>query len=100
VLFSSGSTGKSKAIVHDLAALLAKFTVPRNTIRTVLFLQFDHIGGINTLLYTLANQSMAIIPENRRPITVCKAIETYKGEVLPAYLTHIYKSIDTIWRSR
>ena len=89
VLFSSGSTGKSKAIVHDLAALLAKFTVPRNTMRTVLFLQFDHIGGINTLLYTLANTGMAIIPENRRPITVCKAIETHKGEVLPTSPTFL-----------
>ena len=89
VLFSSGSTGKSKAIVHDLAALLAKFTVPRNTMRTVLFLQFDHIGGINTLLYTLANGGMAIIPENRRPITVCKAIETHKGEVLPTSPTFL-----------
>jgi acyl-coenzyme A synthetase/AMP-(fatty) acid ligase len=89
VLFSSGSTGKSKAIVHDLAALLAKFTVPRNTMRTVLFLQFDHIGGINTLLYTLANQGMAIIPENRRPLTVCKAIEMHKGEVLPTSPTFL-----------
>jgi long-chain acyl-CoA synthetase len=89
VLFSSGSTGKSKAIVHDLAALLAKFTVPRNTMRTVLFLQFDHIGGINTLLYTLANKGMAIIAENRRPITVCKAIETHKGEVLPTSPTFL-----------
>ena len=58
--------------MHDLAALLVKFTLPRNTMRTVLFLQFDHIGGINTLLYTLANGGMAIIPENRRPLTVCQ----------------------------
>jgi long-chain acyl-CoA synthetase len=57
--------------------------------RTVLFLQFDHIGGINTLLYTLAYQGMAIIPENRRPITVCKAIETHKGEVLPTSPTFL-----------
>lgn len=28
VLFSSGSTGKSKAAVHDLSAILEKFTVP------------------------------------------------------------------------
>ena len=89
VLFSSGSTGKSKAIVHDLAALLVKFTLPRNTMRTVLFLQFDHIGGINTLLYTLANAGMAIIPENRRPITVCKAIQMHQGEVLPTSPTFL-----------
>ena len=89
VLFSSGSTGKSKAIVHDLSALLTKFTVPRNTMRTILFLQFDHIGGINTLLYTLANGGMAIIPKSRRPIMVCKAIEMHRAEVLPTSPTFL-----------
>ena len=89
VLFSSGSTGKSKAIVHDLNALLNKFMLPRNTMRTVLFLQFDHIGGINTLLYTLANRGMAVIPQNRRPLTVCKAIEMHGAEVLPTSPTFL-----------
>lgn len=89
VLFSSGTTGKSKAIVHDLSALLLKFTVPRQSLNTILFLQFDHIGGINTLLYTLANGGMAIIPQNRRPMTVCEAIALHRAHVLPTSPTFL-----------
>ena len=55
VLFSSGSTGKKKAAVHDVANLLEKFKVPRHSLRTITFLLFDHIGGVNTMLYTLSN---------------------------------------------
>ncbi len=51
VLFSSGSTGIHKCALHDMTLLLRKFAVPRHTYRTLVFLQLDHIGGINTLLY-------------------------------------------------
>ena len=89
VLFSSGSTGKSKAIFHDLSLLLNKFKVPRKTMRTLVFLQFDHIGGVNTLLYTLANGGTAIVPAKRTPQDVCKAIERHQVEVLPTSPTFI-----------
>ena len=42
VLFSSGSTGKSKAALHDIVPMLEKFKVPRQTMRTLTFLLFDH----------------------------------------------------------
>jgi len=64
ILFSSGSTGRSKAVVHDLVPLLEKFTVPRQTLRTITFLLFDHIGGINTLLYSLSNAGCVITCSN------------------------------------
>ena len=50
VLFSSGSTGAPKAAVHDLERLLRKFKVRKRAYRTIVFLQLDHIGGVNTLL--------------------------------------------------
>lgn len=89
VLFSSGSTGKSKAIFHDMSLLINKFTVPRQTLRTLVFLQFDHIGGINTLLYTIANGGTAVVPAKRTPQDVCKAIEKHRVEVLPTSPTFI-----------
>src|SRR5258708_11671908 len=67
VLFSSGSTGQPKAAVHDLARLLAKVSVPRRKFRTLLFLLLDHIGGINTLFYTLSNGGAAVLPRDRSP---------------------------------
>ena len=67
VLFSSGSTGKSKAAVHDMVNILEKFRVPRHRLRTISFLLYDHIGGINTMLYTLANGGCLVTVEDRTP---------------------------------
>lgn len=89
VLFSSGSTGKSKGIVQDLDKLMAKFKTPRKALRMLIFLQLDHIGGVNSLLYSLANNGAVIVADDRTPESVCKAIETYKGEVLPTSPTFL-----------
>lgn len=89
VLFSSGSTGKSKGIVQDLDKLMAKFKTPRKALRMLIFLQLDHIGGVNSLLYSLANNGAVIVADDRTPESVCRAIETYKGEVLPTSPTFL-----------
>ena len=89
VLFSSGSTGKSKAIVQDLNKLMSKFTTQRKALRMLIFLQLDHIGGVNSLLYSLANQGTVIVADDRTPDSVCRAIETFKGEVLPTSPTFL-----------
>jgi acyl-coenzyme A synthetase/AMP-(fatty) acid ligase len=84
VLFSSGSTGKSKGAVHDLTKLLAKYSVRRHDLRTIAFLLFDHIGGLDTLFYCISNGSCLIIPEARTPESICVAMERHRAEVLPA----------------
>src|SRR5687768_13700241 len=83
ILFSSGSTGKSKGAVHDFLPLLEKFKVRRQAFRTISFLLFDHIGGLNTLLYTLSNGGCVITLEDRNPRAVCKAIAQHKVQTLP-----------------
>lgn len=83
VLFSSGSTGKPKAILHALPQLLEKFRTPRHCYRTVTFLLFDHIGGFNTLFYTLANLGCVVVPEERSVRMVCRGIERHRAELLP-----------------
>jgi long-chain acyl-CoA synthetase len=89
VLFSSGSTGNSKAVVHDLAPLLEKFSATRHTLRTVAFLLFDHIGGINTLLYSLSNAGCIVTVQERLPDVVCAAIAKHKVQLLPTSPTFI-----------
>jgi long-chain acyl-CoA synthetase len=89
VLFSSGSTGKNKAAVHDLAKLLKKFQVPRHCYRTLVFLQLDHIGGVNTLFYTLSNGGAIIVAPDRSPDAVAAAIETHRVELLPTSPTFL-----------
>ncbi|MCU0512910.1 MAG: fatty acid--CoA ligase family protein [Anaerolineae bacterium] len=89
VLFSSGSTGKSKAALHNFDFLLKKFQHPRHTFVTLTFLLLDHIGGINTLLYTLANTGTIVSIDNRDPFAVCRAIETHRVELLPTSPTFL-----------
>jgi long-chain acyl-CoA synthetase len=89
VLFSSGSTGRSKAVVHDLEFLVRKYLQPRHCYRTLAFLLFDHIGGIDTLFYNLANGSCLVTVPDLRPETVCAAIAAHGVEVLPVSPTFI-----------
>ncbi|WP_111976538.1 ANL family adenylate-forming protein [Algibacillus agarilyticus] len=89
ILFSSGSTGKSKAAVHDLAKLLEKFKVQRHALRAITFLLYDHIGGVNTLLYTLANAGCVITVSDRTPDTVLSTIDKYQADLLPTSPTFI-----------
>ena len=89
VLFSSGSTGKSKAAVHDFVPLLEKFRVPRHALRTLTFLLFDHIGGVNTLLYALSNAGCIVAVQERSPEAVCAAIEKHRVQLLPTSPTFI-----------
>ena len=89
VLFSSGSTGKSKAIVQDLSRLLQKFLKRGKSQRMLIFLQLDHIGGINSLLYTLANGGCLVTPKSRAPMEVARAIESHDVELLPTSPTFL-----------
>lgn len=89
VLFSSGSTGKSKAAVHDFVPLLEKFKTARHAKRTIAFLLFDHIGGLNTMFYTFSNGGCLVTVRDRSPESVCSAIENYRVQTLPTSPTFI-----------
>lgn len=89
VLFSSGTSGEPKAAVHDLVPLLEKFRTRRPAMRTITFLLFDHIGGINTIFHMLSNGGTLITIEDRSPDAVCAVIEQAKAEVLPASPTFL-----------
>src|SRR5882724_10114949 len=89
ILFSSGSTGQSKAAVHDIVGMLGKFKVRRHARRAITFLLYDHIGGFNTMLYQLSNAGCIVTVQDRDPDTVLRTIERHKVELLPTSPTFI-----------
>ena len=89
ILFSSGTTGEPKAALHDLTFLMEKFKKPGKRLSTVTFLLFDHIGGFNTMMHSLANGSLIATLRYRSPEEVCKIIEKYHIELLPTSPTFV-----------
>lgn len=84
ILFTSGSTGEPKAVVHDFSRLLSKFKKVGQPLKTVNFLLFDHWGGLNTLFHTLMSGGTVACPIQRTPDYICQLISKYKLELLPA----------------
>ncbi len=89
VLFSSGTSGEPKAAVHDLSKLLCKFKTKRTAMRTLVFLLFDHWGGLNTMFHALSNGSTVISVEDRSPDNVCALLGKHAIELLPTSPTFL-----------
>jgi acyl-CoA synthetase (AMP-forming)/AMP-acid ligase II len=69
--------------------MLKKFEVPRNSLRTITFLLYDHIGGVNTMFYTLSNAGCIVTVQDRSPDGVLAAVDRYDVELLPTSPTFI-----------
>ena len=89
VLFSTGTTGRPKAILHDLTQFMQRFETPRPTLKTINFLLFDHIGGLNTLLHTLFNKGTVVAPKSRSVEDILDTCAEHEIEVLPTTPTFL-----------
>jgi acyl-coenzyme A synthetase/AMP-(fatty) acid ligase len=90
VLFSSGTSGEPKAMVHDLGVLADAYRDRKpKALAIILFLLFDHIGGLNTLLNGLASGATLVVPRDRNPETVSAMIARHRAAVLPASPTFL-----------
>ena len=90
ILFSSGSTGKPKAMIHNFDNLVNHYQNKKEkSMNMIVFLMFDHIGGLNTLLNILSMGATMIIPETRNADDICKLVQDYKIRVLPSSPTFL-----------
>ena len=91
ILFSSGTTGKPKVMVQNLTKIISSIKTPRKqkSLRFIILLMFDHIGGINTLFNCLINGSPFIIPEDRSHSLVISLINKHQVNILPTTPTFL-----------
>lgn len=96
IIFSSGSSGKPKPILHSLERFLSKYQRANKPFVTLSFLLLDHIAGIDTLFYILFSGGTLVAPEERGPHYICKLVEQAKVEVLPVSPSFL----NLLWLSR
>lgn len=90
ILFSSGSTGQAKGMLHDLDRLVGSYPVRKaRCLRVLAFMALDHIGGIDTFFRAIASGSCLVVPEERSPEAISEVIEEQGVEVLPATPTFL-----------
>ena len=84
IIFTSGTSGQPKAVLHDAERFVARFDDAAKAHATIGFLLFDHIAGLDTACYTLAAGGTLIALADRRAMTVRQVIASHNVEVLPA----------------
>lgn len=83
IVFTSGSTGVPKAIMHDVDSLCYRYVESKEALSSICFLLFDHMGGINTVLFLLFRGGTAVNISERNVEVVCQAIQKFKVQLLP-----------------
>ena len=83
IIFTSGSSGPPKAALQSSERFLSKFRKPGRRFRTLAFLLFDHVAGLDTLFYTLASGGTLIVTRRRDPRSILQLIASHRVEVLP-----------------
>jgi acyl-CoA synthetase (AMP-forming)/AMP-acid ligase II len=90
VLFSSGTSGEPKGMLHNLDALLGRYkNLGARKDRSLLLLLIDHIGGLDSAFRCLFSGSTLVVPETRSPEVAGQAIASHQVNVLPASPTFL-----------
>ncbi len=83
VLFTSGSSGEPKGVLHNFNQILDRYQQEGKSLVTYCFLLFDHIGGLNTVLYTIRNGGTLVYSDERKVDKIINSIKLNRVELLP-----------------
>ena len=84
IIFSSGTSGEPKGVLHDARKILNPHEGSREKKRKlILFLEMDHIGGLNTFFGAYYGGSTLLVPVKKNVFEVCELIEKEQADILP-----------------
>lgn len=89
VLFTTGTTGAPKAILHRATSLTGRFGHRRPALVSLGFLLFDHIGGLNTFFHLAFNGGTLVRTRERRVEPVLELCRCHGVELLPTTPTFL-----------
>ena len=89
ILFTSGYTAAPKASLHAADRFLGKYQRPTKAYRALALPPFDHLAGLDTLFYALANGGTLICPERREPESIAELVEKHQIELFPSSPTFL-----------
>ena len=98
IIMSSGTTGASKAIVHNMQNIVdyQKLTKSHKTILS--FLLFDHIGGINNMINSILSGNLLILTKNYDIDSTARLMVKHSVDTLitsPSFLNLM--TIQNVW---
>jgi acyl-CoA synthetase (AMP-forming)/AMP-acid ligase II len=77
-------------MIHDFDNLVDHYKNKKEkSMNMLVFLMFDHIGGLNTLLNIFSMGATMIIPQNRDAKEICKLVQEHKIRILPSSPTFL-----------
>lgn len=84
ILFTAGTTGEPKAVLHDFAAFLEHRDRASPGQRTVAIFRFDHLAGLDPLLQAIRCGGSIIVPASRDPSGLFLTIVRHRVTLLPS----------------
>ena len=89
ILFSSGSTGRSKAALHDLTHLLSKFKIKGKVLEQLHSFFMITLEDLILCFIFFPNAGLVLTLKDRSPHKVLKIVEKYQVELLPTSPTFL-----------
>lgn len=101
VIFTSGTTGEPKGVVHTFQSLLNSFSLGNKFFnysesnKWLLSLPAFHIGGFSILLRSLLSGAKVVIPNSSESAEILKVVEHHKPDFISFVPTQLKRLLDT-----